>query len=205
MLRSAAGNSGSAVFHKKKGNQGAEAEDSGNDAAQTGESRGLVPSPKCFHQRQAEISDQHPRDAGENPGNHGNCVALLFIVGQGGNHGPVGNVHQGVGHAPQKVGDGDIRKLPGTAQTGVQEQKDKHDRVQDRSQQNPRAEPAPAGPGVVHHKPHDRIVDRIEETRGKKQIPDENRADFADVGQIEHEKGGDNRVNEILPEGSRAV
>ena len=82
---------------------------------------------------------------------------------------------------------------------------EEHDGVEQRSEEDPRPELPPAGVGVVHDQPHDRIVDGVENARHKKEIADENRADFADVGEVEHVEGGDNGVNEILAEGTDPV
>lgn len=80
-----------------------------------------------------------------------------------------------------------------------------HDGVEQRSEEDPRAELPPAGAGVVDNQPHDRIVDRVENARDEKEVADEDRTDFADIGEVVHVEGGDDGVDEVLAESADSV
>ena len=191
--------------NEEEGDQRTEEEDSGDDGAEPGEAERPAAGPEMVHQRQPEVADQHPRRAGEDAGNHRDGVALLLVVGQRRNHRPVRNVHQRVGDAPEDVGDGDVGELLPGVEPGVEEEEEEHDGVEQRSEEDPRPELPPAGVGVVHDQPHDRIVDGVENARHKKEVADEDRADFADVGEVEHVEGGDDGVDEVLAERADSI
>ena len=134
----------------------------------------------------------------------GHGLPLLLGGGQGGQHGPVGDVHDGVGHAPEDIDDREVGVLGKAFQTGVTEHEDHDGRVEQGADENPGAELTPAGAGVVHHKAHHGVVDGVPHPGHQEQVAHKEGVESHGVGEVDHQECGDHGVAQVLAQGAYA-
>ena len=110
----------------------------------------------------------------------------------------IGDIHNGVGHAPEDVDDGVIGVLTKAFQAGVTEHKDHDDRVEQGADENPGTELAPAGAGVIHHEAHHGVVDGVPHTGHQEQVAHKEGSQAHGVGEVDHQECGDHGVAQVF-------
>ena len=154
---------------------------------------------------QTVTTHQGPGDAGKNTRPYHQVLTLLAAGRERGNHRPVGNVHDGVGHAPEDVGDGGVDvsgvagKLVGT------EDHQQHHRVDQGTDQNPRPELAKPGAGVIDDHAHHRVGEGIDHPRHQEQATNERGRQTDHVGVVIHQEDVDDGAGKVFAQGTQAI
>lgn len=164
------------------------------------------PGPKEGDDGQAQNQGQLAADHGAGAGDHGHQIAHLGIGAEGRDHRPEGDVHHGVGHAPENIEDGTVGHHPGGTQKlgGIKEQQEHHDGIEHGADQDPGTELAPAALGIVHNPPHDRVIEGIPDAGDQEYHADEGRRQLDHVGEVHHQITCHDPVGHILAYGADA-
>ena len=85
------------------------------------------------------------------------------------------------------------------------EQRDHHDGIDKRADQNPRPELTETGTGVVDDQTHHGIVDCIPESGEEEQRADEGGREPGHIGGEEHDVDEDHRDREVFAQGAKSV
>ena len=154
---------------------------------------------------QAEGAHQEAADGGEDAGDNGDGLPLPGVAGEVGQPGPVGHVHDGVGHAVEDIHDGHIDHqgpLIGDAAGG--EKQDEEHGVDQGADDKPDTEFAVPGVGVVHNHAHHGVVDGVPNPGGAEEHAGKGRAQAQGIRHVQHQEGADEVADGILTDGADA-
>ena len=111
------------------------------------------------HKEQAHI--------GTNSRHRTNLLSFFLLQAQRGQHGPIGNVVSGIGKPPGYINQGKHRHIPRPPKPEIGEKQHGQHPGKQRSQGYPWLELSEPGAGIIHHHPHDRVIERIKNTGTK--------------------------------------
>ena len=149
----------------------------------------------------SEDDDERLANGGTDPSELGKALPLLTALGEGGDHGPERNVHHGVGDTPEDVERGRVGDESTGAETRRCREHDvQDDAVDDGTQEDPRAEFAPPGPGLGGDNAHERVIEGVEDAGHEQDNAHDRGLDAEDVLEIVQDIGGRQHVADIFAE-----
>ncbi len=148
---------------------------------------------------QAEGADNEAADGGKDTGNNRDGFTLARVAGEVGQPGPVGYVHDGIGHAVEDVHHGDVdHEGSFVRDTAGGEQQDEENGVHQCADDQPDAEFSEAGVGIVDDHAHHGVVDGVPDPGHAQQNTGKGRAESKGVGHVKHQKGADQIADRVL-------
>ena len=205
---------GGSFFHVNAGKDGKEHKDHSDDQREPFEPEDLdlpgVAAPEGgaqeLHRHDGCNGDDGASHASAGSGQGSQPLPFATSFGKSGDHGPVRDIHHGIGDSPEDIGNCGIGRKPSGVQSGRAGKHKKQDhRIGQRTDQEPRAKFAPSGLGTGYDNAHNRIIEGIKNPRGKQDDPHSHRADAQNILiVIEHVAGGEH-IDHVLSDCAQAV
>ena len=158
------------------------------------------------HRQDAHHHGVHP-DVGADAGKGADALALHRVDGQGGQHGPVGDVIGAKGQVPAQVEQGEHDEVGRLGQAKVIEHEHHEQAAQDGAKQHQGLELAVPAPGVVHHNAHHRVIEGVKyaQHRQNQGHPPHGAVwQVQDVRQVVDEVGGHRGIKHVPADGAQA-
>ena len=164
----------------------------------------LAAAAKHTHQQHGKHGDNGAAHARAGPSYHRKALPLCRGAGDGGDHGPVGNVHHGIGHAPENIDRREIDHQRGALYGGSGKQGVEHHRVQQGAAEQPGPESPPPGAGFCHKHPHEGVVHRVKDSGNHQDQAHKGGGQAQHILIIVHHIRGGQGVHHILAHGTDA-
>ena len=154
---------GGGFFHGNAAHQLCHCKNCRYDQCHPAEASALAVAAKGSHQQHGEHGDEGRANACTGTPHHGKVLPVFWGAGHGRDHGPVRNIHHGIGDAPQDVHHAEIDHQRRFVQHRGGKQGVEHQRIEQRAGKDPRTETSPAGAGLCHQNSHKGVVEGIKE------------------------------------------
>ena len=154
---------GGGFFHGNAAHQLCHCKNYRYDQCHPAEASALAVAAKGSHQQHGEHGNESRTNACAGTAHHGKVLPVFWGAGHGRDHGPVGDIHHGIGDAPQDVHHAEIDHQRRFVQHRGGKQGVEYQCIEQRAGKDPRTETPPASAGLCHQNPHKGVVEGIKE------------------------------------------
>ena len=195
---------GGGFFHGNAAHQLCHCKNYRYDQCHPAEASALAVAAKGSHQQHGEHGNECRTNACTGTSHHGKILPVFGRAGHGGDHGPVRNIHHGIGDAPQDVHHAEVDHQRRFVQHRGGKQSVEYQRIEQRAGKDPRTETSPAGAGLCHQNPHKGVVEGIKEAGSHEHQSHKAGRKSQHILIIIHDVGSRQGIHHILAHGTNA-